>query len=53
MAEAHFAPGSMLPKIEAAAEFTAKPGRRTLICSPENLATAWRGEAGTWVLSDP
>lgn len=42
-----FAPGSMGPKIEAAIEFLQAGGRRALVCAPEQLAAAVRGEAGT------
>ncbi len=48
-ADGHCAPGSMLPKVEAACAFAARPGRRAIICSPDNLAAALVGEAGTLV----
>jgi len=45
--EGHFAPGSMLPKIEAALQFLEKGGSKAIITSPDNLQKAIRGEAGT------
>jgi carbamate kinase len=50
-AEGHFAPGSMGPKIEAAAQFARLPGRRAIICDPPSLAAALEGRAGTIVES--
>ncbi len=43
-----FPAGSMGPKIEAVLSFVA-PGRSALITSPERLAQALSGNAGTWV----
>jgi len=43
----HFAPGSMLPKIEAALTYLKNGGEKAIITSPENLLKAVRGEAGT------
>jgi carbamate kinase len=46
--QGHFAPGSMLPKVQAAMEFVqAKPGRRAVIASLEKAALAIKGESGT------
>ena len=46
--EGHFAPGSMLPKIEAAKEFAlSKKGRRALITSLEKASQGIKGETGT------
>lgn len=46
--EGHFAPGSMLPKIEAAIMFAeSKPGRKAIITSLEKAADALAGKAGT------
>jgi len=50
MAEGHFAPGSMLPKIEAAVEFVRMGGPQAIITDPPNLARALRGETGTRVI---
>nr|WP_300006075.1 carbamate kinase [Tissierella sp.] len=48
--EGHFAPGSMLPKIEAAKGFAvSKPGRRALITSLEKAAEGIKGETGTLI----
>lgn len=48
MAQGHFAPGSMLPKIEAALKFVeSKPGRRAVITSLDKAADALEGLAGT------
>lgn len=46
--EGHFAPGSMLPKVEAAIGFAkSKPGRRAVIASLEKAPLAMKGESGT------
>ena len=50
IAEGHFAPGSMLPKIEAAVKFVeSKPGRRAIITSLDQAALALEGKAGTTI----
>ena len=49
IAAGHFAPGSMLPKMQAAAQFANRPGRRTVICNPSSLNAALQGTAGTTV----
>jgi carbamate kinase len=49
-AEGHFAPGSMLPKIEAAVEFVRMGGPQAVITDPPNLARALRGETGTRIV---
>ena len=46
--EGHFAPGSMLPKVQAAMSF-ARTGKEAIIASLENAAKALRGESGTVV----
>jgi carbamate kinase len=48
----HFAPGSMRPKVEAAARFARCAGRRAVICDPAGLESALRGESGTTVIPD-
>ena len=48
--EGHFAPGSMLPKIEAAMDFVRNGGPTAIITDPSNLAKALRGEAGTRII---
>lgn len=53
MAEGHFAPGSMKPKIEACIRFleqSSKPGAAALITDPPNLGRALRGETGTRIV---
>ena len=50
LARGEFLPGSMAPKIEAALEFLCGGGRRVIICLPEQLDAAVKGEAGTTVL---
>lgn len=45
----HFPPGSMGPKMEAAARFADRPGRRAIVCDVHSLEAALRGEAGTIV----
>ncbi|GAB4478256.1 MAG: carbamate kinase [Anaerolineae bacterium] len=52
MAEGHFAPGSMLPKIEAVISFLEAGGKQALITDPPNLARALAGETGTWIYPD-
>ena len=47
MAEGHFKPGSMLPKIEACIQFVTDSGREALITCPEALSTALDGHTGT------
>jgi len=50
IAEGHFAPGSMLPKIEAAMKFVqSKPGRKSIITSLDKAVEALEGKAGTTV----
>jgi carbamate kinase len=41
------AAGSIRPKVEASLEFARATGHETLITSPDSLAAAMRGEAGT------
>lgn len=48
IAEGHFAPGSMLPKVQAAVDFaSSKPGRTALITLLERSRDAVRGKTGT------
>jgi carbamate kinase len=50
IAEGHFAPGSMLPKVEAAIQFAqTSPSRRTIITSLDQAVAAVEGKAGTVV----
>lgn len=50
MEAGHFAPGSMLPKIEAATEFVHLGGPLAIITDPPNLTRALRGETGTRIV---
>ncbi len=51
MDEGHFAPGSMLPKVQAACEFVASgQGRKAIIASLESAAAAAKGESGTAII---
>lgn len=47
--EGHFAPGSMLPKVQACIRFLKNGGKQALITDPPNLARALAGETGTWI----
>lgn len=51
LAEGHFPPGSMGPKIEAALAFLANGGQLVVITSPAGLAEALEGKTGTRILS--
>ncbi len=48
--EGHFAPGSMLPKIEAAIDFVQKSNSSAIITSFENLYDAIYAEGGTKIV---
>lgn len=53
MAEGHFAPGSMKPKIEACIRFlqqSSKPDALAIITNPGNLGQALRGMTGTRII---
>jgi len=51
ISQGHFAPGSMLPKIEAAVKFAKSgPGRKAIITSLDNATLALAGKAGTTVV---
>ncbi len=50
MAEGHFKPGSMKPKIEAIIQFLEGGGRKAIITSPKNLLKTMRGEGGTAIV---
>jgi len=50
LAEGHFMPGSMGPKIEAALSFIeAYPAGKVLITDPPNIMRALDGHDGTWI----
>ncbi len=48
--EGHFAPGSMLPKIEAAILFLEYGGKEAVITDPKHLREAAHGSAGTHII---
>ena len=50
LGEGHFLEGSMGPKIEASVEFLKAGGHRVIITSPDSIAQALRGEAGTTII---
>ncbi len=51
--EGHFAPGSMLPKVEAAMKFAeSKKGRKALITSLEKAKDGIAGKTGTLVVNE-
>jgi len=48
--QGHFAPGSMLPKVEAAVKFAqSAPGRKAIITSLDKAVDALAGKAGTTI----
>ncbi len=47
--EGHFAPGSMLPKVQAIIKFLEAGGKQALITDPPNIPRALKGETGTWI----
>ncbi|VAW30965.1 Carbamate kinase [hydrothermal vent metagenome] len=49
LAEGHFAPGSMKPKVEAILKFLDHGGKQALITSPANIGQAMRHKTGTWI----
>ena len=48
--EGHFAPGSMLPKIQAIIWFLETGGKEAIITNPENIERALAGETGTRIV---
>lgn len=48
-AEGQFAPGSMLPKIEAMVDFVAASGASALLTDPAHIGAAIAGKTGTWI----
>ena len=50
IAEGHFAPGSMLPKVQAVVDFLEQGGKMAIITDPANLARAVAGETGTRIV---
>lgn len=49
LAEGHFAPGSMGPKIQAIIWFLEAGGKKAIITNPENIERALLGETGTHI----
>lgn len=49
LAEGHFAPGSMKPKVESVLDFVKSGGKKAVICSIENVGDAILGKAGTFI----
>jgi len=47
---AHFAKGSMAPKIQAIIWYLEAGGKQALITNPENIGRAIKGETGTWIV---
>lgn len=50
LAEGHFAPGSMHPKVEAVLQFVENTGNEAIITTPYQIGRALRGETGTHVV---
>jgi carbamate kinase len=50
IAEGHFKPGSMLPKVQAVIEFLEGGGKQAIITDPEHVAAALEGRGGTRVM---
>lgn len=48
--EGHFAPGSMLPKIQAIIQYLENGGKKALITNPEHIGEALDGKTGTWIV---
>jgi len=48
--EGHFAPGSMLPKVQAIIKYMENGGKKALITDPEHISDALEGKTGTWIL---
>jgi len=51
LAEGHFAPGSMKPKIEAVIEFLENGGKEAIITDPPHLVDAVEGKTGTRIVA--
>jgi carbamate kinase len=49
IAEGHFKPGSMLPKIQAVVDFLEQGGKEAIITDPAHLGAALAGHGGTHV----
>ena len=51
LAEGHFAPGSMKPKIQAVIEFLEGGGKEAIITDPPHLVEAVEGKTGTRIVA--
>jgi carbamate kinase len=51
LAEGHFQPGSMLPKIQACLQFVEGGGREALITCPQALSAGLDGKTGTRIVA--
>lgn len=53
IAENQFAPGSMLPKVQAAINFVkGRPGKKAIIADLKDIEKALKGEIGTAIIAD-
>ena len=52
LAQGHFKPGSMMPKIEAIVQFLEGGGKKAMIASPRNLLETIKGASGTTIVID-
>jgi carbamate kinase len=53
ISEGHFAPGSMLPKVEAAISFVEKsPNKTSVIAALEKAKEALKGTSGTKIVKE-
>jgi carbamate kinase len=52
LAEGHFPPGSMGPKVEAALRFLEAGGKRVIITSLDTAVPALKGDTGTHIVND-
>ncbi|MBN1427524.1 MAG: carbamate kinase [Anaerolineae bacterium] len=50
LADGHFLPGSMEPKIEAIIQYLERGGRHALVTTPENILIALEGKTGTHII---
>jgi len=50
IAEGHFAPGSMLPKVKAIIQYLENGGKKALITDPPHIGEALDGKTGTWIV---
>jgi carbamate kinase len=50
IAEGHFKPGSMLPKIQAVVDFLERGGKEAIVTDPAHLGIALAGQGGTHIV---